>query len=186
MFHRKRHQSPHFIGVGRREDRHAGQRPEDGQVIDRFVRRTQGRIYQPAATGDQADVGIVQTKVQSHLLKATPREERGDGVDVNDSSFQRETRCDADDVGLADAFHEEAVGHLRFELLERADAQVGTDENDPLVLAGKFIHHIERSLAHQCPSNSASNDLTSSGVTLFLWCQFRLFSTKLTPFPLMV
>src|SRR6266487_1275589 len=187
MIHSCRHQAPHLLGIRRRDDGHARQRAKDGDVLDGFVRWTQRGIHHPAAVGDQADVDIVQAKVQGDLLETTPGEKSGDGVDVNNFSFEREAGGDAHDVRLAHAFHQETVGHLRLELLQSADPEVRADEKNPLLLAGQLIHHVQTGLAHYSfTSNSASKDLTSSSVTLFLWCQFKLFSTKRAPLPLMV
>ncbi len=132
------------------------------------MRRPERRVDDAAAVGDQPHVGVVQAEVDGDLLEAAPGEERRDRVDVDDLALEREAGRHADDVGFADAFHEEAVGDLLLELVERADAEVRADEHDPLVLLGELVDHVEAVLAHQRASSAASSRSASCAVTLFL------------------
>ena len=111
----------------------------------------------------------MQAQVKGNLLEAAAGEEGGDGVDVNNLAFQRQACGDTHNVCLADSLHEETAGHLRFELFECANPEVGSDEEDPRIPPGQLVNHVQGGLAHYAvTSNSARSDLTSSSVTLFL------------------
>ena len=145
---RLRHQALHFLRIARCDDGHPRQGAEDRDVLDGLMRRAERGIHHATAAADEPDVGVVQAKIQTDLLVAAAREERGDGVDVNHLALQRQARSHRDEVRLAHAFHEEALGHLRLKLLQRADAEVGADEHHAFVALGQLIHRVETRLAH--------------------------------------
>ena len=106
------HETDHLRCIAHGNDRHVRNRAHDGDVVDGKMGRAERRIDDAAAVADQPDVDVVQAEVEHHLLEAAARDEGRDRVDVDDLPFEREAGRHADDVGLADAFHEEAVGHV--------------------------------------------------------------------------
>ena len=180
------HCADHLLGVGRGDDRHVRQRPQDGDVLDGEVRRAERGVHHAAAVGDQPDVHVVHAQIDGDLLEAAAGEERGDRVQVDDAAFHRHPGREADEVLLGDALHEEPLGDLRLELGHRADAEVRADEDDALVLAGQFVIVFRQRSRMTASSMAASERSTSWSVTLFLWCHFMLFSANDTPLPLIV
>ena len=90
------HQPHHFLGVANRRHRHVRQRPHDGDVFDRQMRRAERGVDQSAAVADQPHRQIMQAEIDRHLLVAAPRDEGRDGVDVGDVAFHRQARRHAD------------------------------------------------------------------------------------------
>jgi hypothetical protein len=125
-------------------------------------------VTEVAATADEPNGQVVQAQVDDDLLETPPGDERCYRVEVHDLTLQRQARRHADDVLLADAFHEIAFRHLGLELLEGTNSQVRPDKYHAPVLLRQFIHHVQAGLAHQQASNSANNALTSSSVTFVL------------------
>src|SRR5258705_6650075 len=112
------------------------------------MRGPERRVDESAAITDQPHVEIMQTGIDRHLLEAAPGDKRADGVYVHDFAFQREAARHADHVLLGNTFHDKTLRHLLSEIIERVDAEVRTDEKNPLVAFGEFIDLIETSFAH--------------------------------------
>ena len=129
--------------------------------------RTKRRVDDSPAAANQAHVGVVQAEIEDDLLEAAARDEGRDGIDVDDPALQREASGNPDDVGLADAFHEEPIGEVALELVQRAGAEIGADEHNPIVVSGKFVDGVETPLPHQCASSADSSRAASCAVTLF-------------------
>ena len=119
------------------------------------MRRPERRIDDTAAIGDQAHRQVVQAKIERDLFVAAPCDEGGDGVDERRIAVHRHASCHADDILLGDAFHVMAVGHRGFHLAQQAGAEIGPDENDPLVLLRELVDHVDAGFSQRRPPTLA-------------------------------
>src|SRR5262245_66609752 len=91
-----------------------------------------GCVHDAAAVGDQANVGVVQAQIENVLLEAASRQKRRNRVDVDDLALEGEAGSHSDEVRFAHALHEESIGELALELIQRPHAEIGADEDNAL------------------------------------------------------
>ena len=84
----------------------------------------------------------MQAEIDRDLLEATPRHEGRDGVDVGHIAFHREPRGHADDVGFADALHEDAAGQFLPHAFNEIGTEIRSNVDHARIALGEFVHHV--------------------------------------------
>ena len=124
-----------LVRIGRRQDRHAGNRAQQRDVLDGVMRRAPRPRFEAGERGDELHVVAVVGAVVADLLEAAHADERRHAEHERQLAGMREAGGDADEVLLADADVEVALGKAVGEAAQRAevlrhedDARIGFRE----------------------------------------------------------